>query len=569
MDHPGPMETYIRDRASSYFHFDYSRLAFIRDTESTLRNLVGGRLAHRTHYRRLLLGRKGTGKSTLLKVINLAACDTYRERLVVCSTHYINMHLAELPSTLIAKAVETPGNPIQLPVRIDKLDEYLKSVNKFVLFIADELDSVFLSTCGAVNSQQIIGEIAEIGNSSEGRIHCIISGSSHQLRQLCFGKLPDKDKKDFPNYVGINLNSTKFSARWIHPFLGKDDFDKVFRLLQNDANNPLDTCTKIMIYVLTGGNGRHMSKMVQDPITMAVDSYSLSLKEISSEELTLLQTIFTCVIDFMPAHEPVDEFHWTQYVPLSSVEHHYLNLPLISLYSLADRGLVRFNDHFNALGFGPEVSLGTPLVYLQLNHIGRDYLTTSEAIALRCPHGDYLAPIAKQVAMKFLVEKAAKWIVPEGQAVKLKPKEFQLNLLSIMDGNKEDMKELSKISIDDLVDCFWNVLHHSYAVFHQADDEGRLIAHYIQLELGASQMLRPEAEKLVEKCLEDMKAISGRYAACQKPLLQQKLYLVTTRQLAPDVKETLQHGFIPIIDAAKLKRDIWPDSVKNLGKPYK
>ena len=84
------METYIREKARSHFHIDYSRLAFIRDTESTLRNLVGGKLVHHTHYRRLLLGRKGTGKTTLLKVITQAAHSEYRERLIVCSTHYIN-----------------------------------------------------------------------------------------------------------------------------------------------------------------------------------------------------------------------------------------------------------------------------------------------------------------------------------------------------------------------------------------------------------------------------------------------------------------------------------------------
>lgn len=132
------------------------------------------------------------------------------------------MTMAELPSTLIAKAVD---DCIQLPIRIDELDKHLSRENKFVLFIADELDSVFLSSYGAVDGKQIIREIAEIGNTSQGRIHCIISGSSHQLRQLCFGKLPEEDRYNFPNYVGINLNSTKFPAHWIHPFLGKSDFD--------------------------------------------------------------------------------------------------------------------------------------------------------------------------------------------------------------------------------------------------------------------------------------------------------------------------------------------------------
>ena len=568
------METYIRENYS-YFHIDCSRLEFIQDTESTLRDLVRGKLVNKTHYRRLLLGRKGTGKSILLKVINQAASAIHGNNLIVCSTHYINMAMAELPSTLIAKAVETPGNRIQLPIRIEKLDSYyLISVNKFVLFIADELDSVFHSSCSAVNGQQIIGEIAEIGNSSEGRIHCIISGSSHQLRQLCFGKLSDKDKKDFPNYVGINLNSTKFSARWIHPFLDKKDFDKVLRLLQSDGTE-LDTLTKIIIYIQTEGNGRHIADMVQQyPRTMAVDSYSLSTKDISPEDLPLLKAIFTCVTDFMPSHEPVDElvYHWTRYVPLSSVQSlQQCQISVKSLYSLADRGLLRYNDRFNISGSGQEVSLGTPMVYLQLNNMDRDSLTVTEAIALCYPHG-CLNQIAEQVAMRFLIEKAAVWIdVPEGLAVKLKHKEC--NLLAITDTTKKGTVELGKISIDELVNCFWKELDSSEANavyhFHHANDDGTLIAYRIQLQLGASLIQESEATKLVENFQSMHTITERRYAACNKPVLQQKFYLVTTRQLTLEVKNILQKDCITIIDAAKLRNRVWPDVLKNLGKPYK
>ena len=178
--------------------------------------------------------------------------------------------------------------------------------------------------------------------------------------------------------------------------------------------------------------------------------------------------------------------------------------------------------------------------------------------------------------MKFLVEKAAKWIVPAGQAVKLKHK--KCNVLTIIDDDKKDIKELSKITIDDLVDSFWkdtmddlvDCLPHSYAVFHEATDDGSLFAHYIQLELGASRMmLDPVANKLLEKHHNDMKTITDRYAACQKPLKELKWYFVTTRQLGPEENKTLGQGFNTIIDAARLKRDVWPDVVKNLGKPYK
>ena len=92
-----------------------------------------------------------------------------------------------------------------------------------MLFIADELDSVFRFAPSIGHA--ISGEIAQIGDSREGRTHCIISGSSSHLRQLCFCNLPVDDEKQVPSYNKcFDQNSAKFSTQWIYPFLKRMTF---------------------------------------------------------------------------------------------------------------------------------------------------------------------------------------------------------------------------------------------------------------------------------------------------------------------------------------------------------
>ena len=176
------LEQFMQDNYSDFFYIDASRLIVIRDTESTLRWLVKGQFKHKNGFCRLLLGRKGVGKTTLLDCIAKAAHSVYgKQNLIVCCTAFNCKPVAGLPSTAIAKSIGVSNKTIV------QLNSYLEKVDKFVLFIADELDSVFSSEPSTGHA--IIGEIAEIGDSRVGRMHFIISGSSSHLRQLCFCKL--------------------------------------------------------------------------------------------------------------------------------------------------------------------------------------------------------------------------------------------------------------------------------------------------------------------------------------------------------------------------------------------
>ena len=517
-----------------------------------------GKLKQKNGFRRLLLGRKGVGKSTLLKCIAEAAKSVYSNKnLIVCSTSYISANDIKLPSTIIESTIGTSEQR-----SIQDLNGYLSTSNKFVLFIADELDSVFFSQNDL--GQHIIGEIAHIGDSTEGRIHCIISGSSSRLRQLCFRKLPDEDVKRFPNYKCIDLNSTKFSARWIHPFLEKDDFSKVLRMVTQDGTK-LEEADMTNIYIQTGGNARHISEIVRSP-SMSVDSYSLSIKaDISADEKFLLQAVLTCA-DIMPEcdNELEKVTLWTRYVNLPTVCDQIKQLPeggdiTKLLYNLADRGLLRLNDHFDRVHYANSVSLGTPRIYMQLKMGDKCNLSIQEGVALLYPVGP-LSALAEEVAMRFLIEKAEEWIRIETAHGHLTNKMLR----------QLELKKLNSMNKDDLVNCFWKELPDAYgtdAVFLENKDN-RFVFHRIQLKLGKSRIEADAANKIVNTFSRSAPTIIKTYKECEIEVSELIYYLVTTRQLADEERKILEKGNVIIIGSEQLK-NIWPDAVRSLGAPFK
>ena len=77
-------------------------------------------------------------------------------------------------------------------------------------------------------------KLADIGNSTEPVREEFTTASSSRLRQCCFGKLLDDKVNHFPNHRKC-INSTKFSACWIHPFLEKDDYCSVVHLVKKSG----------------------------------------------------------------------------------------------------------------------------------------------------------------------------------------------------------------------------------------------------------------------------------------------------------------------------------------------
>eukprot|EP00047_Mylnosiga_fluctuans_P006383 m.246596 g.246596 ORF g.246596 m.246596 type:complete len:183 (+) comp15097_c0_seq1:489-1037(+) len=127
--------------------------------------------------------------------------------VVGMSSEDLKLYLKPGHALRIARA----RNPIAL------IEHVLIKANKFMFLVMDEFQLVY--TGGFPDGKDIIGETLAIGESTSGRIHCVLSGSCSELRMLAFKKwAPDQmDKVQFPNYTGIDLNITKYSATWILP----------------------------------------------------------------------------------------------------------------------------------------------------------------------------------------------------------------------------------------------------------------------------------------------------------------------------------------------------------------
>ena len=110
-----------------------------------------------------------------------------------------------------------------------------------MLVIVDEVENIFRSefTLG----KDIIDDLYAIGDLDGGAIHCILSGSSRDLRPLAFGKLSSEKHVLYQNYTGRNLNPQKFAPVWIYPFCNRDDFIRAVQHMKQRFPSALENVT--------------------------------------------------------------------------------------------------------------------------------------------------------------------------------------------------------------------------------------------------------------------------------------------------------------------------------------
>ena len=107
---------------------------------------------------------------------------------------------------------------------VEAIDEHMQEKNLFVFMLCDEFQCVYKNTSTGTN---IVKDLARWNNTQRGTFHCIVTGSSSNLRKLVYGKLFVGDQsviqEEYPAYEAINLNSTKLQPHWIHPLVLYDD----------------------------------------------------------------------------------------------------------------------------------------------------------------------------------------------------------------------------------------------------------------------------------------------------------------------------------------------------------
>lgn len=535
---------------------DTPRSDFIINTEKTLQSLVAGRLVRKTSFRRMLLGRKGIGKTTLLR--SLANAATYVLHIPTIFIDYTNPRCAQLPSELIRSRFG-----FTCEKGFDNVDLELERTGKYVFLLIDEFVNVFGSSCEI--GQDIVGELMEIGGSHLGRVHCIVSGSSSKLRQLCFGKLPEGDRGLYPNYSGLDMNSTKFSAQWIFPFIDYDEYRNVVARLYGDK----DEGDILQSYFETSGNLRLMENFFDNGWA---DSYTTGLRQLDHEEVEFMTCLYQCVCDLQPLDENGGARYWTMFIPFATLRYEmtrrdpkYIeNKSLI--YNLADKGHIRYNDRHSI--DGPAISLGGPRIFLELSPYANT-LTCKEAAALHYPVGS-LSELAETTAMKFIAMKSS--VFQWGDIVTHEVRE----LVIVGTPKYAHQQYIGNLDMHKVVNRLWKELPDKYGadalVLRQFSEAfpNHVNAHRIQLKLGKSEIDEDTAEKIIQRFNLMRQDFEQALAdSANITVVQQFLYLITTRPMRMEIKDMFSRNIVVVYDQRFLKEEVWPDNVRLLGKPYR
>jgi len=218
--------------ASKVFIDEDSRNIFIEEQCNTIVELISGKKNGRNDYRRTLLGRKGIGKTALLESLRDACNEIQLQQYGLFVVSLDGMHclppsiaiLLQLPSYYsIPLFINICWNFLSTsPIRTIK--QFLINNELFIFGFIDEFQIVYKAKTfvSSILSSQTVSDLFMIGDSSKGRIHWILSGSSTDLRKLISAKLPENEKHSYPAYNSIDSNDTKFTFYTIYPFLTAD-----------------------------------------------------------------------------------------------------------------------------------------------------------------------------------------------------------------------------------------------------------------------------------------------------------------------------------------------------------
>ena len=100
------------------------------------------------------------------------------------------------------------------------------------------------------------------------------------------------------------------------------------------------------------------------------------------------------------------------------------------------------------------------------------------------------------------------------------------------------------------------------------ENENAFIAHRIQIKLGVSCIKIEDAKKFTSIVDSQLKNFKECFTNANKTISNCVNYLVTTRGMDQSAKDHFQQCEWQIVGKKELDQ-IWPDSIKALGKPYK
>lgn len=557
------------------------------------------------------------GKTALLATIQEVAQKLCGSTLV-CVYASLEQVPNRVPVLQLVRTALQKHHGLHLPVSItliEELVEWLHAQQRVLFLMLDEMQIIFEAAFGSAEQARLaLGEVSGVGSSSGFRIHCVLSGSSTWLRRLCFKQMPlDHDKissaaptaqllAGFPHYsVSTDLNSTKFSACWIHPFADPEHFRALYSYLKPMHPHPHLSMDETDMYLRTGGNARLLQRLFE---TAQVDVWSIGLRHLAekSVEMRVLRDLHKAVSMRLPS-QAVDDLSWcaayTTSVPASSLQRADDSIDLhtltTTLYNLADAGYVSYLPAWNASPSDARVGLVSAALYVclfaQQGFSQHDYwaiLHPSEPCDKR----------AELVVLKCLASSQQTLLAPRLNA------ERSVRTLQLPNADESagaagasspsdspaaecnspfpppERPALVQYATSSLSELCEHVFKETYgfkqadtlgadAVLFEQDPKGQLVAHRVQIKLGVGpkkQSWATDAAKKFRTRLPEAQRAYGEHVKLRH-------YLLTTRQLWSETRDEMQKIVVadtklPILDAVFSARDLkdmlWPDDIKML-----
>ena len=586
------------DKLSRSLYLDYSRKQFAIHTYETLASMVEGP-KNDTGFRRMLLGRKGVGKTFLLKTLQVVAeAEFTRGPFARCvMPFYLDyLNCDQLPTEVIWWKIskhpqfagcgpsQTPGFPSW--ERVAELESFFIKNNIIAFIVVDELQEVYQEGCK--NGKEIIGQLAQIGALGDTAMHCVLTGSSTHLRELVLAKLPQEYCSKFPNYCSKDLNSTKFKPRWIYPFLNAIDFKKYVAIVSEKYHKPAPKdLREYDLLITSGGNAR----CIYDAISHNTcnQDYTATKRKRTEQENQFLTVLFNVIklrrpetpppISPMDSPTPSPALHttpagdtsaetfspdiftldeWVRMIPFTAVHELYDSRDEQVVYSLVDSGVIRFDDSV----LPAKIGFGSHCIYVELAAQNGLAIILSEQDLFTIHN---FTSDAEAVAFRlFSRVELSHWAKDFGTTCSL-PNLWQDKVFAPL--NLDAPSKLESAS-------FYHLWKESRSGKGNAGGDGLVLteknnqvyAHRIQLKLGTRNLA--DVSSIIRQFKTHLGAVQQRLDYLLDTKVTQHLYLATTCSIPPESKLKLQQADIAVLDARFMTAHVWPENVKWLGKPF-
>jgi len=576
---------------------DASRKAVLYECIDTLALLLAGKMDMTDGYRKVLLGRKGVGKTRLLKEIQTQAQAMFRQNGLLCA--WVSYNDQNHAMTPLHQAISTYG---LIPRVVSYLlmkctvttEHYVAAVEGFLLIcgyrlfvVVDELQNVFHGRCAA--GPDILNELRVLGASQRGACHWILSGSSEYLRGLVTGQhsIKDMHAQGFTHYMRDDLNGRKFVPTPIFPFLDHTDFVGLVSLYKQSGLTDDDLARLYLKSGAVPGNVINLLKSKNSQInTWGVSPKGLGHTAATDESSIVLRAVAKLTESYIANSwndndtDLISFCKWTRPIAYPDVlrsalalgdeaESKTMTAEAVEkvCYKLSDRGILCYDVSQQP----STVRLGSPSILMQLRSITTS-LTPDEVVALLHSNQNNNRDLAARVALRTLANAARQTTSHDvNQIFGFTIDASEVDVHGTLHVGNPNMRWKTS----DVVNRVWKEMYSSKGqnardalgadgvVLTLNGDE--LVAHRIQVKMGKGRVEKKDASTITERFSLMMATTKEAYARSGLPLSKTRSILFTVKDILPEARTHLTDNNIEVWDGQFLAKHVWTPQIKSIS----